>query len=76
VRDLNLVFREAHAYGTRALRSGDLKKFGETVAVERSLIDEQRDAIEKQRDLIKQQRAVIERASVQKRSKRKKPIDR
>jgi hypothetical protein len=58
-RELKAVFKDAHAYGTRALRAGDLKSFGETIAVERRVIDEQRRDIEAQRDLIHKQRAVI-----------------
>jgi hypothetical protein len=63
VRDLNLVFQDAHKYGTAALRVGDYKGFGEAIAVERSLIQEQRAEIEKQRADIEKQRAVIKATS-------------
>jgi len=71
VRDLSLVFRDAHAFGTRALQSGDYESFADTIAVERGLIDEQRDAIEKQRDLIEQQRAIMLGVSIPDKAKRK-----
>ena len=59
IRDLKLVFNDAHKYGTAALKAGDYKKFAQAVAVERGLIQEQVAETEKQRADIEKQRAVI-----------------
>jgi hypothetical protein len=41
------TFREVHRRGERALKAGDYKTFGEAVAAERSLIQQQRDIIQR-----------------------------
>jgi len=58
VRELRTVFREVHRHGERALQTGDLKTFGDAVAVERSLIREQADLVA---DNVKDQKAVAKR---------------
>ena len=58
-RELRRVFMDAHRHGTRALRSGDLKGFSDAIAVERSLIDEQREVIEQQLGATRWQRDFI-----------------
>jgi hypothetical protein len=63
VREMTLVFRDAHKFGTAALKARDYKTFGEAIAVERSLIQEQAAEIEKQRVEIEEQRAVIKGTS-------------
>ena len=58
-RDSARVFKEAHEFGTLALRARDLHGFSQAIAVERRLIGEQRATLEEQGDAIKQQREVI-----------------
>ena len=58
-RDIKRVFMDAHKHGQRALARGDLQGFADAVAVERSLILEQRVEIDKQRAAIARQRKVI-----------------
>src|SRR5689334_14290422 len=42
IRELaSSIFKEAHAFGTRALKAGDRNAFAHAIAVERNLIDEQ-----------------------------------
>jgi hypothetical protein len=59
MRDLKLVWKDAHKYGTAALKAGDYQKFAQAIAVERSLIQEQVAETERQRADIEKQRAVI-----------------
>ena len=63
VREVNLLFKDAHKYGTAALKARDYKRFGEAIAVERSLIQEQAAEIEQQRVDIQKQRAIIKATS-------------
>jgi len=58
-RDLARLFKDAHDYGTRALRARDLKGFGQAIAVERGLICEQQAVLEEQGNAIKKQRDVL-----------------
>ncbi len=47
VRDLHEVFREVHQHGRKAFLAGDYKTFGEAIAIERTLIEEQRTLAKK-----------------------------
>lgn len=63
IRDLHAVFRDVHTHGQRALTEGNLKAFGEAIAVERSLIQEQRQAIDARIKDMQDQRAARARAT-------------
>ena len=59
--DLAEVFNDVHRHGTAALRAGDYKGFGDAIAVERSLIEEQREDIAELRANLEKQRAALGR---------------
>ncbi len=52
LRDLRATFRDVHQHGERALQEGDLTTFGEAIAMERGLIQEQRKLIDMQKRAI------------------------
>lgn len=62
IRELRAVFRDVHKHGQAALKEGNYKQFGDAIAVERNLIQEQSKAIKAQNDDIQKQRAVVANA--------------